>query len=424
MKRLYQKGAGILILMLLFTFVVPSQKACAQYDNVYISYNNFYENLAPYGQWIEDPKYGYVWSPNVDGSFRPYYTNGHWAMTDYGNTWISDYPWGWACFHYGRWTYDNYYGWLWIPGTNWGPAWVSWRDADGFYGWAPLGPDYEFNSTYGDYSCPNDWWVFIPYQYIYTGNYYRYWYGPRGNSHIISNSHFVNNNYETNHISYVSGPRIKDIENVTHQPVQIFHIKNSTNLNTRVHNTEIKMFRPAEIRPNAPDGVRGLPPNVVAAPQPIRAQQAVNSGQTTPPQFRNNIPAENIKQEIPGTNINKTAEPAKPAPRYDNNPYEWDVNRSIPQPKKIQEVVPDQEENYRPQPQAQPRPQPQRQAPPAPQPQPQRQAPAPQPQRQAPPAPQSQPQRQAPAPQPQRQPPAPPQQPRQQAPAQAPAGKR
>ena len=397
MKKNYQQIAIVLIWVLFFTFGFQPQKALAQYENTYVSYSDFYENLAPYGQWIEDPKYGYVWSPNVDGSFRPYYTSGHWAMTDYGNTWISDYPWGWACFHYGRWTYDNYYGWLWIPGVNWGPAWVSWRDADVSYGWAPLGPDYDLASSYGDYTCPNDWWVFIPYQYIYVGNYYRYWNGPHGNSHIIHHSHTLNNVYDNNHILYVSGPHTKEVEVATHYTVQVYHIKNSTNLNTRVHDNEIKMYRPAEIRPDgSAGGYRPSPPNVVSAPQPIKTFQPVNTGQTTPPQFRNEIPAGTAKPVTPGTNINKVAEPAKPAPRYDNNPYEWDVNKSVPQPRKNTTPVYHQEEenNYRPAPvhQAPVQQQQQQQQPP-------RTAPAPQPAPRPVPAP-SQPQRQSPAPAP------------------------
>lgn len=388
MKKLLLKSTGIFTLTLILILGMKTPKATAQYENTYVSYNDFYENLAPYGQWIEDPKLGYVWSPDADGNFRPYYTNGHWAMTEYGNTWISDYPWGWACFHYGRWTYDNYYGWLWIPGSNWGPAWVGWRYSDGFYGWAPLGPGYEFSSTYGDYLCPNDWWVFIPCQYVYAGNYYRYWNGPRGNSHIISNSHFINNTYENNHITYVSGPRTKEIENITHQPVQVFKLKHSRGLTTKVHNNEIKMYHPAEIRPaGSGNGQNITPPNVVTAPQQIRTQQPVNAGQTTPPSFRRNLPESNLHQETPGTNINKTAEPAQPAPRYDNNPYEWDVNKSVPQTRPQENQRP--QENYRPQPQQQPRQQ---------QPQPvNRPQPTPQPQQQPRQAPQQQPQ-QRPAP--------------------------
>src|SRR5665213_1919979 len=63
----------------------------------------FYDELSPYGQWIDYPDYGYVWQPNVDQDFRPYDTNGYWVYSDYGWTWVSNYSWGWAPFHYGNW---------------------------------------------------------------------------------------------------------------------------------------------------------------------------------------------------------------------------------------------------------------------------------------------------------------------------------
>lgn len=381
MNKISRRVLSILSFSLFIILGAAPQRACAQYDDVVVSYDDFYQNLAPYGQWIEDPQYGYVWSPNEDGSFRPYYTNGHWAMTDYGNTWISDYPWGWACFHYGRWTYDNYYGWLWIPGQYWGPAWVSWRYGEGYYGWAPLGPGYEFA---GDYMCPNDWWVFIPPQYIYSGGYYRYWYGPRGNSHIIENTYYINNTYVNNNVTYVHGPRSRDVEQVTHQPVQVYRVNNSRNLNTRTHNNVIKMYRPAEVRQVANvNGRRSAPPNVVAAPQPVRSAQPAGTGNNTTPEFRTNI--NNSRTVTPGTNFNKVAEPEQHHQRYNTNPYEWDVNRPVTQPQQQENNVPVQN-GYR-QPERQP-------APPRQQPQSQ-----PQPQPRPAPAPQQQP-RQAPQPQP------------------------
>jgi hypothetical protein len=76
----------------------------------------------------------------VGTDFTPYYSGGHWAMTDYGWTWVSDYNWGWAPFHYGRWQPLGAHGWCWIPGRIWGPAWVHWRLGGGYVGWAPLPP--------------------------------------------------------------------------------------------------------------------------------------------------------------------------------------------------------------------------------------------------------------------------------------------
>jgi hypothetical protein len=324
-----KRSFWILSLSLLSFFCVPVQKAVAQYDNSEVTYDDFYQNLAPYGQWIEDPQYGYVWSPTVDGNFRPYYTNGHWVMTEYGNTWVSDYIWGWACFHYGRWTFDTYYGWLWIPGSEWGPAWVCWRSGDGFYGWAPLGPGYQFGPSFVEYSCPNDWWVFIPPQYVYTGNYYHYWNGPRGNGKIMRSTTVMNNTYENNHVTYVSGPHASQVQQVTGTPVQVFHVRNSGNRNTRVHNSEVRMYRPAEIKPTARNADHPVPPNVVAAPQPVHAAQPISNTQSATPPFRNNIP--DNTQRTPGANFNETAQPSQPRQHNETHPYEWDVNRAVPQ---------------------------------------------------------------------------------------------
>ncbi|MEJ0079595.1 MAG: DUF6600 domain-containing protein [Puia sp.] len=94
-----------------------------------VSYQSFYDQLAPYGNWISYPGYGYVWSPNAGPDFQPYATNGNWIYTNAGWTWASDYNWGWAPFHYGRWFYENGYGWMWVPGSEWAPAWLAGGEA-------------------------------------------------------------------------------------------------------------------------------------------------------------------------------------------------------------------------------------------------------------------------------------------------------
>ncbi len=98
----------------------------------------FYDDLAPYGRWVNVSGPGWVWSPyGVQATWRPYLL-GHWVFTDYGWTWASDESWGWAVYHYGRWHQDASYGWVWVPGTEWGPAWVAWHEGGGYVGWAPL----------------------------------------------------------------------------------------------------------------------------------------------------------------------------------------------------------------------------------------------------------------------------------------------
>jgi hypothetical protein len=158
------------------------------------TYQTFYNGLAPYGNWITDPQYGYVWMPRVHEDFEPYSTNGHWAYTNVGWTWVSNYNWGWATFHYGRWFFQNGRGWLWIPGHEWGPAWVIWGDVDDYYGWAPMGP----GSRIGDgWQPPSNYWNFVPRQYMYERNLDRYKMD-RNNRLMYSNRVNINFNRQLN----------------------------------------------------------------------------------------------------------------------------------------------------------------------------------------------------------------------------------
>jgi hypothetical protein len=92
------------------------------------------------GQWIDTPEYGRVWQPaGVGSEWRPY-LYGHWEWTEAGWAWVSDEPFGWAVYHYGRWGFSPDFGWYWIPGQVWAPAWVAWRWNGGYAGWCALGP--------------------------------------------------------------------------------------------------------------------------------------------------------------------------------------------------------------------------------------------------------------------------------------------
>lgn len=126
----------------------PAQPSAPSAD---ATYGTFYNTLASFGAWYHLNDYGDVWqpAPSLTGeNWRPY-TIGHWVYTDEGWTWVSDEPFGWITYHYGRWMRISQLGWVWTPGDEWAPAWVSWRYGNDYVGWAPLPPEATFNPSTG-----------------------------------------------------------------------------------------------------------------------------------------------------------------------------------------------------------------------------------------------------------------------------------
>ncbi|REG82049.1 DUF6600 domain-containing protein [Algoriphagus antarcticus] len=208
-----------------------------------VSFQVFYDELMPYGDWVKDGRHGYVWLPAVYEDFHPYGTNGHWVMTGYGNTWVSDYDWGWATFHYGRWYFDdNYQSWAWIPDYNWGPAWVDWRSGGGYYGWAPMGPGFSINFRV---NIPASYWLFVPQRRFAYANVYNY-YVPRGRRvNIYNNTTIINNTVVYNNNTYYSGPGRRDVERVTNRSYPERRIENSsTPGRTVASRNAVRAYRP------------------------------------------------------------------------------------------------------------------------------------------------------------------------------------
>jgi hypothetical protein len=131
-----------------------------------VELGTFDDTLSPYGTWVNVGGLGQVWRPSpalVGADFRPYYSGGHWVYTDAGWTFVSDYSWGWATFHYGHWWFDPSYGWVWVPGTHWAPAWVDWRYGGDYVGWAPEPPPGFTLALTAAWGTP---WCFVPTAYV------------------------------------------------------------------------------------------------------------------------------------------------------------------------------------------------------------------------------------------------------------------
>ncbi len=177
----------------------------------------------------------WCWQPNatvVSVDWAPYCRHGHWVSSDWGWCWNSDYSWGWAPFHYGRWFRHPAHGWCWVPDNEWGPAWVAWRWGDGYCGWAPLPPrtrydrnggfyfadrrmgeDFEFNLTGQDYFflsaghfCDPHLWVnLVP--SVRVEDVFR-------KTAFLKGSYGYENNHIVNH-----GPSVQNISKALNKPV-------------------------------------------------------------------------------------------------------------------------------------------------------------------------------------------------------------
>lgn len=166
----------------------------------------FYDELSPYGYWVHNREYGYVWLPHDGNDFYPYSSKGHWVYTDLGWTWASDYKWGWAVFHYGRWDFDPGYGWFWFPGAEWSPAWVTWRYGNDHLGWAPRTPDSKLGSAGNKDELFR--WTFIRETDFGNQKSVRK-VDRRGNADVFSRTALLNGGPDPGVISEISGEKIK-----------------------------------------------------------------------------------------------------------------------------------------------------------------------------------------------------------------------
>jgi hypothetical protein len=314
--------AIVIILLMVVTSLVFAKKISAQQP--YVSFQVFYDQLSPYGEWVDYPSWGYVWIPDAGSDFVPYSTQGRWILTDYGWTWMSDFVWGWAPFHYGRWDYDNYYGWFWIPDNEWGPAWVSWRRAEGYYGWAPMEPGISLSVSFGrGYDSRNDHWMFVRDRDIDRPDINRYYVNRSDHDMIIRRSSVINNTYIDNsrHTTYVTGPAREDIQNVTGRRVNSVTVEEYNKPGQEFNNNHLRIYRPEVSKDNsiehrsAPSRITNLkdvrqPSERKVTSQPrdinVKTSQPVNA---TPPQnIRRVEQSKDIKSQnpTPPQNIRRT----------------------------------------------------------------------------------------------------------------------
>ncbi len=158
----------------------------------------FFSELQPYGNWYKLRGGITVWRPaNIKFDWQPY-RYGRWFWTDNGWYWNSEEDFGFITYHYGRWYFDDYYGWVWVPGNRWAPAWVDWRYDNDYIGWAPLPPYAEFSISIGLHFSNNfhygyRYWNFVKYRNFSSPYVYKFFVGSKYKYRVYTRTKYRNN---------------------------------------------------------------------------------------------------------------------------------------------------------------------------------------------------------------------------------------
>jgi hypothetical protein len=302
----------------------------------------FYDGLSPYGTWIQLEGVGWCWQPRVvviQRTWRPYCDSGHWLYTDAGWFWQSDYSWGWAPFHYGRWHLHDRCGWVWLPDRTWGPAWVTWRVAGDTCGWAPLPPHADFDIHLGyrfngvhvgvefDFGLHANHYTFIP-----LHDFHRHDLGHRRlpptevtrvynhttivNNYVVNNNTIVNQGVKVDRVNAATRTQFRKvpIRDVPASSVTTARLENRTRTATPVaYRTELKApSKPAPMVAQKVDARHPVIHNVPASPsiverKPQPTPTTVSRPLTPPRKVESTVPNSQPPRNQPGPAATKPA---------------------------------------------------------------------------------------------------------------------
>jgi hypothetical protein len=285
------------------TMVFVPQRSSAQE----LSFQAFYSSLSPYGEWITVGDYGMCWRPvGMPIGWRPY-VDGHWIWTEYGWTWVSDYEWGWAPFHYGRWAFDAEYGWVWMPGYVWAPAWVEWRWGEGYVGWAPMPPGFHYRvdvvvgPDYNDFGVGMASWNFVRAEEIGRT---RYGYVERqAVPRVIGRTRNVTEFRFTSNGVYNTGLPREQVERVARHRIETVNVVHTTDAGrARVEGNQFLVYSPAPLAPRVRNESqlvqreRSYQPRTFSSPnspRPVAPPTRVRTQRSSRPAYNSNRPPRN-----------------------------------------------------------------------------------------------------------------------------------
>ena len=195
--------------------------------------------------------------------------------------WQSDYSWGWAPFHYGRWTRHALYGWIWLPDTVWGPAWVSWRHSAAAIGWAPLPPASRFEVGVGfsfhgikvgadfEFGLQSQQFTFVPVAHFDERELVRSRLSRTEAIHAYNTTTVIPNNYSYRANRIINrGPSVTPLEAVLHRAIKPVRIVDQNILPGRpIRPGRISGESIAVYRPHVAPTTRETPQAVIARRQ-------------------------------------------------------------------------------------------------------------------------------------------------------------
>lgn len=243
-------------------------------DLTTVDYKEFYDQLAPYGEWVqvkpeeiglkpktallknsgnsstslsnllgikdayasssENPEILFVWKPSTDlavvsvaGEAPVYvpYSNGQWVHTDAGWYFKAPTPEEEIVHHYGRWVNTASDGWLWVPGRVWAPAWVDWKQNDSYVAWAPVPPSvYIVDNTINVPPIDEDRYVIVEKKYFAQPQLYKYMYKENKNKIMIKEMTKTNGIMIINKTIINKGPEVTDIEKYWGKKIEIVNV--------------------------------------------------------------------------------------------------------------------------------------------------------------------------------------------------------
>ena len=292
-----------------------------------VTVNYFYDNLAPYGSWVDVDGYGRCWRPSVavyNPGWQPYCDHGHWVYTDCGWYWFSDYSWGWAPFHYGRWFQHSRWGWCWTPDTVWGPSWVTWRYSNDYCGWAPLPPFAVYregvgffyrglNVSFGfDFGLGINCFTFVPIGHFCDPHPRRFRASPTQVTQIYNHTTVINNFNGHGHNLANRGIDPEHITAVTRTPIHPISIRDTASSSGHGPRGDQLSHDGRTLVVNRPHFVDNPTPGGNRSHRPA---QSGYPGQNHSPQQNNNWPASQTRQIRQPQEDNAISVPAqRPSP--------------------------------------------------------------------------------------------------------------